>query len=202
MALQLQRSRGWVPASLMVLILLSGACGSGSDSAGPAPATAPSIPSGPSASSTTTTASRPEREYPGGGPTDPVFPPGDQAYALISAGTCAELLDDTKAWVGQDVPDVEGLDTVSLYTGAADACLGRWREAEDALGQIDTATPDFRNNRCEREAVLAWLVALVGEWKRDPTFSPVFVASASPSPCVTDDSTSTDPGSATTTPAG
>lgn len=45
--------------------------------------------------------------------------------------------------------------------------------------------------------MLSWLTALIHERKKDPTFSPVFITSKSPSPCKAD-STSTSPDDGTT----
>jgi hypothetical protein len=123
MALQPQRLRGWVPVLLAALTLLATACGgSGSTDARLIDSTSTAPSSGGSGStsleSTSTTEARLERDYPAGGPIDPVFPPGDEAYRLLSAGKCDELLTDTDVWVAKGVPAQEGVDTTPLYRGA------------------------------------------------------------------------------------
>ncbi len=191
-----RRRRGvLIPASLVAVALLMAACGGGSPSANPSPPTSPSGsaksagPSGPPAPV--------HREYPPGGPTDPVFPPGKDAYTQVAAQQCGDLLRQTQTWVTQNVPDAEGKDTTPLYMSAAYACLGQWDDALRTFGQIHTANPDFNGPNCPRTALLKWLSALIAERKKDPTFAPVFVASTAPSPCPSD-STTTSPDDTTT----
>jgi hypothetical protein len=140
--------------------------------------------------------SRPRREYPAGGPTDPVFPPGKAAYTLIAGNQCGDLLAQTQTWVTQDVPGSEGNDTTPLYMSAAYVCLGRWADASRTLAQINLAQPDFKRHVCARDAVLKWVIGLVAEHAKDPSFSPVFVASSTRSTCPPDNSG--DPDTTTT----
>jgi hypothetical protein len=200
------------PSRLPALVLLAVfaalvvACGSTSSSADSS-GTSPSGSSGATTPSSSVAVVHPRREYPAGGPTDPVFPPGDQAYALITSNRCTELLDDTTKWDAGGVPGVEGADTTPLYVSAAYVCLGRWDDAQTSYRQIDAAHPDFTNHVCDRTAVLQWVTAMLDERAKDPTFAPVFVASAAPSPCPPDGSTDTSAdgsdgaGSTTTDPA-
>ena len=133
------------------------------------------------------------REYPAGGPTDPVFPPNHPTYELLAVGKCDELLAETQTW-GSSVADTEGRDTTPLYMSAAYTCLGRWDEALRVFGQINVSQPDFGStgHACDRKAVLEWLTSLVDARRRDPGFSPVFVVSSGKSSCVASGSTSTN----------
>jgi hypothetical protein len=121
-----------------------------------------------------TTEERKEVALPAGGPVDPVVPPNTPAYELLAAGRCAELQEAVEGW-GEEVVDVEGADTVELYRGAANACLGEWDQAVEAFGRI--GTPPDLGDSCPREAVYAWLEPLIEARRADPGFEPAFVAS-------------------------
>ena len=192
-----RRGRGpLIAASLLAVVVLLAACGSGSGTAGTSGSTAASgAGNGGGQGGQSGQAAAPRREYPAGGPSDPVFPPGKDAYSQVAAQKCGELLKQTQTWVAQNVPDAEGKDTTPLYMSAAYACLGQWDDAVRTFGEIGTP-PDFGDN-CARKAMLSWLTALINERKKDPTFSPVFITSKSPSPCKAD-STSTSPDDGTT----
>jgi hypothetical protein len=187
-----------------VLILLTGACGGGADpSASPATATSTSKTSAPVETSDGTspeqTPARPTYAYPGGGPTDPVFPPGDEAYRLLSEGSCEELFNDTQAWDEQGVADAEGPNTIYLYRSAAEACLARWSEAVANFDRM--SNPEFSDN-CARNAVFEWLSRLIDARRADPDFSPIFVRSSERSTCPTEDSNSTPASTATSSNEG
>ena len=191
-----RRSRAaFAPTLCGVLMLCTAACGGSSTSAGSNTSTSTSASrtgsSSASRTGSTRTSNRPVREYPAGGPTDPVFPPGKDVYPLIASGSCAELLDDTQGWRDQGVPDAEGASTTPLYMSAAYACLGRWDDARRTYAQIDVAHPDFARDTCARTALLGWLTALIEERNSDPNFSPVFVKSSAPSPCPQEGPTTT-----------
>jgi hypothetical protein len=139
------------------------------------------------------------REYPAGGPTDPVIPPGTEAYKELGLGAdhCAELLRTiVETWNKpgdfNTVNNSDGEDTTPLYQSAAYVCLGRWDEATRTFGQVHSP-PRFGTNGdvCARKAVLEWLTSLINERRQDPGFSPVFVASTSRSQCVASTTTST-----------
>jgi hypothetical protein len=191
-------------AFLVVLGLSAVACAGASKSAsGPASNTARStntaLPSSssPSSPSSPTRLERVRRQYPAGGPTDPVLPPGLPTYSLLAAGNCNVLLDATQTWNASSVPDAEGVDTTPLYMSAAYACLGRWPDAERVYTQIHATQPDFKNFQCTRNALLRWLTALIVEREKDPNFSPIFEPSSAPSPCPQEDPTTTTEISAT-----
>jgi len=202
--------RRWVGVWCLVAAGVATACNGGSSpeaSSAPPSTAAPSSSIGPDGPSSTSSTAKPEREYPAGGPTDDIFPPGDPSYELIDGPGCQTLLDETTTWVGLSVPDAEGADTVPLYAGAASACLGRWSDAERNFEQIDVAHPDFQRNVCVRTELLAWLTRLIHEWQADHSFSPVFRTSSGSSPCPGDDTSSTGspdepPSSSTSSAAG
>jgi hypothetical protein len=135
--------------------------------------------------STTSPPQKAKREYPAHGPTDPLFPTQDDAYDLLLT-TCTSLVNKTQTeWPRQELEAAQGKDTFSLYESAAYACVGRWDDAIRTFATIDTADPKFTGelggNVCARKLVLQWLSALIKERKNDPTFSPDFVQSSSPS---------------------
>jgi hypothetical protein len=175
--------------------------------------TTPTATGATSASSVTaapTTASppRPVRDYPGGGPTEAVFPPGINPYTLVASGMCQQLLDDTLTWDSQNESEAQGSDTTRLYMSAAYVCLGQWDDAIRVFDQISTANPQLsgantgvEDYSCARNTVLQWLSGLIAERKRNHDFSPVFVTSGAPPPCQTEGSSSTEPASTPPEPA-
>jgi hypothetical protein len=191
-------SGGWVASRIAVTVMVVvglavvlGACGGGSPSA-TARAVVTTVVSTPGSGVVPTAVRTARREYPAGGPTDPVFPPGQPAYGLLISGSCGELLADTQGWASQGVAQQEGKDTPPLYMSAALVCLGRWDDAIRVYQSINRTQPDFGEGHvCERKAVLAWVASLVDDHQRDPSFSPQFVASSSHSPCTANSSTGT-----------
>jgi hypothetical protein len=208
--------RRWTVASCLLSAALVAACGGGSSpetsSAPPSAAAAGSSSLTDQPASTSTTA-KPEREYPAGGPTDIIVPPNKPSYELINGRAgCQELLNDMQTWTRDGdtgVDALEGADTYPLYQSAALVCLGRWQEAKSSFDDIK-ADPVFLLNPCPRKALFEWLRALIHAWDADHNFSPVFVKSSKPSPCPSENSTSTgstdgsssSSGSSTTTIAG
>jgi hypothetical protein len=153
------------------------------------------------------TSSRPrqaKREYPAHGPSDPMFPTDDKAYDLLLTD-CTSLLNKAQTeWPGLGVEEAQGKDTIPLYESAADVCLGRWDDAIRTFATLP-ANPKFSGNFgdlgvCARNVVFQWLSALIKERKSDPTFSPVFVESSSPSnPCPEETPPTSDEQTTTTT---
>jgi hypothetical protein len=195
-----------VLAVLAVLAVIATACGGGSSksassgtTAGPGTATTAGSPG-----STSGGTNRPQRDYPAGGPTDPVFPPGptQPTYELLVSGDgdCAKLLAETQTWDSVGVPSAEGSSTTPLYMSAAYACLGRWDDALRTYAQINAGSPEFQ--KCARRELLNWLTPLIDARRQDPNFSPVFVKSSARSPCPPDETSSTSAeSSSTTTPS-
>ncbi len=188
--------RRWTVASCLLSAALVAACGGSppeTSSAPPSSAAAGSSSLTNEPASTSTTA-KPEREYPAGGPTDIIVPPNKPSYELITGRAgCQELLSDMQTWTldGENGVDaLEGQDTYPLYQSAALVCLGRWQEAKRSFDEIK-ADPVFLLNPCPRKALFEWLRALIHAWDADHSFSPVFVKSSKPSPCPSEDSTST-----------
>jgi hypothetical protein len=154
------------------------------------PILAADVPSGVTTTtqppSTSSRARQAKREYPAHGPSDPMFPKqDDNAYGLLLTD-CTTLLNKAQTeWPEGGVDEAQGKDTIRLYESAADVCLGRWDDAIRTFSAINTAAPEFSGyiggNDCARNLVLQWLTALIEERKKDPTFSPVFVESSSPS---------------------
>ena len=197
---------------VVALGLLAAACGGGggsksaarirststSESTTSTASTSSTVPATSTSSSNSTTSQtrppttkpRPRREYPGGGPTDPVFPPGDEAYALLAQGKCTELLQKTEKWGEQNVADAEGENTIFLYRGAAEACLQRWSDAKRDFERLTKTPPDF-SGKCARAEVFKWLTALIHDRAADQGFSPVYVKASRPSPCPPEGSTET-----------
>jgi hypothetical protein len=169
-------------ASMAALLVLVAACSGGgpAQSNGAAKAGATTSVAQPA----TTAVRRPVREYPGGGPPDPVFPPGDRAYELLASGQCSTLLTKVQAWDNRVVAQ-EGEDTVLVYRAAASACLLHWGDADRDMGALQQHNPDFGGS-CPRQQVYRWVTALVAAHRQDPSFNPVFVAAAQRSPCTSD----------------
>jgi len=113
---------------------------------------------------------------------DQVFPPGVDAYGLLSSGRCAELLafidegggsNDPDPWLG-GVPN----QIVYLYHSAGEACLSNWTASEQDFNRIDDN--DFSRNcdtaACQqtRQAVYIWTSDLLRDHQADPNFVPDF----------------------------
>jgi hypothetical protein len=151
-----------------VMVVVLAACGSsGSGSGGNSAATTPT---------SAAASSRTQRELPPRGPADP-------AYMLLAAGHCQRLLDMTKSW-GPGFAAQEGVSTAPLYTSAANACLGRWSDAQRAFKKINVNAPNFATaGACARAAVLQWMVGLLDQRNQDSSFAPKFVPSPARSTC-------------------
>lgn len=165
-----------------------------STSPGPTTSSARSVTTsttGSPTSSITTMKTRPIREYPAGGPTDQVSPPGHTAYEFLRDGKCQDLLDAAKTWES-NVADVEGQDTIFLYRSAANACLANWKAAKDDFKRL--GNPDFSEaGVCKQHArtiVFNWLKELINQHDKDSNFSPVFVKSSKQDLCPSDESNS------------
>jgi len=104
-------------------------------------------------------------ERPSGTPLGEVIPAGDDAYLLLSTGRCAELLARTGTW--RDGDNEVNEDAFLLYKAAAEACLGRWADAQRDFQRLQGIGPDFsggcNSNNCERcmGAVLEWLTQVL-----------------------------------------
>jgi hypothetical protein len=138
-------------------------------------------------------------EYPAGGPVDPIFPTDDPAYEWLSEGQCQRLLDAVATWEvlpekgspEGSVADFHGPDTIAVYRSAANACLLRWDEAENAFEQVAgglTFTAIVTDEgRCARRAVHEWVAGLLEAHGEDSSFSPTFVPASGSSQCPTGD---------------
>ncbi len=129
------------------------------------------------------------------GPIDNVTPPETHAAELLTQGKCGVLLQRIN--VGDPLRDppksswsVEGADpdVISLYTAAAEACLGNWEPAETAFKKISSASDFCRKEVAQsdpdnpgdpvcverRLQVYNWTAGLIEAHRSDPSFVPNF----------------------------
>lgn len=133
--------------------------------------------------------------YPTGGPSGPLFPnPADPAYAWLAEGPtgCQKILDHIASgdW---DLKQAQDPATVSLYKGAASACLSKWNDAVAVYQSLNandfqSSTPDVvcaPDSTCEkcRELAFAWLRTAVEAYQSNPQSPPTFAPSTAPSLC-------------------
>lgn len=117
-----------------------------------------------------------------------MFPPGDDAYMLLTTGQCSELLRTAEGWEGRGVPGDQHL----LYRSAARACLGDLDAAAADYQRLQTLTPSFGEDcpeekdgecpLCDR-LTLIWLTQVIEAYRSDPELTPVFTTSTAPDPC-------------------
>ena len=127
-------------------------------------------------------------QRPSGTPLGEVVPPGDDAYLLLSTNRCGELLRRTGTWRDGGFNQVNE-DAFLLYKAAAEACLGRWDEAQRDFQRLSNLRRSFSGDcdstnceRCMRE-VQAWLTQLLALRKQQPTAQVELVKGTKASPC-------------------
>lgn len=168
----------------------------GTDTTSPLdPAVAPSVtPPSPDPSpsglplETTIKPTKVRLERPSGTPLGQVIPAGDNAYLLLSQGRCADLLRATTTWRKGDGNQVNE-DAYLLYKAAAEACLGRWDDAQRDAQRLARLQPQFSggcdSQNCERcmRAVKAWLDQILALRGQQPTAEVEQVKGTKASPC-------------------
>src|SRR4051794_12282312 len=196
--------RDFAWSGVVVIALALAGCGSSGTSQATQTSTAGSptaTAAGTTGGTATSTTAKPKAKvsYPAGGAVDPVFPPGDQAYTLLTQGQCQVLLGKTREWDAKGVANAEGADTVFVYRSASDVCLHQWSDAVRDFEKITKPKPDFGTN-CARSEVYKWVGAIIAAHNADPAFDPVFVADGGQSPCASSTTSSTrGPTTSTTT---
>lgn len=179
-------------ALLVVVLLLAGCGGGGGGTAGDTTVSDPASTDGQTTvtdgSGTSAKAQKVRVERPSGTPLGEVIPPGDDAYLLLSTGRCSELLARTGSW-RQGGDNQVDKDAFFLYRAAAEACLGRWDDAQRDFQRLQGVGPDFsggcNSTNCERcmRAVLEWLTQILAIRRQDTTSEVELVRGTKASPC-------------------